>query len=141
MSEVVVKSGSQLYVQEIESDGLRWRADEPVEAGGQGSGPSPYGLLLSALGACTSMTLQMYASRKQWPLSGVEVRLAHRRTHAKDCSDCESKEGFIAEIDLTLTVRGDLTGEQRARLLEIAGKCPVKRTLEGEIKIRSKLSD
>ncbi len=141
MSEVVVKSGSRLYAQEIESGGLRWSADEPLEEGGQGTGPSPYRLLLSALGACTSMTVQMYAARKEWPLAGVEVKLAHRRVHAKDCSDCESKEGFIAEIDLSLKLSGDLTREQRDRLFEIAGKCPVKRTLEGEIRVRSVLTD
>lgn len=140
MSQVTVQSSAFLYRQEIRAGEHRWTADEPVPAGGQDSGPTPYQLLLSALGACTAITLQMYARRKQWPLAAVRVELDHSRVHAQDCQDCETREGFVSEIRLRLTLEGELTPEQRQRLLEIAGKCPVKRTLEGEIKIRSQLA-
>ena len=139
MSKVKVRSGAAPYEQIIEADGHRWRADEPRSLGGQDLGPSPYRLLLSALGACTAMTLQMYAQRKQWPLESVAVELEHQRVHAKDCHDCETEKGQISEIHLNLSLTGDLSADQRARLFEIAGRCPVKRTLEGEIKVRSSL--
>ncbi len=139
MAQVVVAWGERPFTQEIEAAGHRWQADEPQELGGQDQGPNPYQLLLSALGACTCITLQMYAGRKGWPLKRVRVELDHQRLHAQDCRDCETKEGFISEIGQTLFLQGELDQEQRQRLLEIAGKCPVKRTLSREIKVRLEL--
>ena len=112
-------------------------ADEPVDAGGQDSGPGPYDLLLASLGACTSMTLRLYADGKKLPLQRVEVRLRHFRVYATDCAECETKEGMVDHIDREIKLEGDLSAEQRARLMEIADKCPVHRTLTSEINIRT----
>jgi uncharacterized OsmC-like protein len=114
-------------------------ADEPVEAGGEDRGPDPYELLLAALGACTSMTVLIYARRKQWPLQGVEVRLRHARVHAEDCADCETRPGLLDRIERELALEGELSPEQRERLLQIAERCPVHRTLTSEIRIESRL--
>lgn len=116
-------------------------ADEPENVGGNDAGPGPYEYLLMGLGACTSMTLRMYAERKQMPLKRVRVQLSHRKVHARDCSDCETREGKVDEIMREITLEGELTDEQRQRLLEIADRCPVHRTLTSEIKVRSKLVD
>ena len=112
-------------------------ADEPVEAGGLGSGPSPYDLLLAGLGACTSMTLRLFADRKGWNLRNIRVALNHRKIHAEDCADCETREGRLDEITRAIVLDGELDADQRARLLEIADKCPVHRTLHSEIKVRT----
>jgi uncharacterized OsmC-like protein/alpha-beta hydrolase superfamily lysophospholipase len=112
-------------------------ADEPVAVGGGDSGPNPYDLLLAALGACTSMTLRLYAERKALPLDRVTVRLRHGRIHAADCETCETKEGMIDHIDRAITLDGALDAAQRARLMEIADKCPVHRTLTSEVDIRT----
>jgi putative redox protein len=114
-------------------------ADEPVDAGGEASGPDPYALLLSALGACTSMTLLLYARRKQWPLEAVRVVLRHDKIHAADCAECETKTGRVDRIEREIRLSGELTQEQRERLLEIADRCPVHRTLTSEIRIESRL--
>lgn len=120
------------YTQTLRTSEHEFTADEPKEAGGDDLGPSPYELLLWALGACTSMTLLMYARRKGWPLEGVTVRLSHDRVHAKDCEDCEERgDARVDVIHRDVAVRGDLTPEQQARLLEIANRCPVHRTLQG----------
>lgn len=137
----VAETGEGRYSNFVHAGGHRLFADEPESSGGGDLGPSPYDYLLAALGACTSMTLRIYADQKQWPLEGVSVRLSQQRIHAQDCADCESKPGGrITEITREITLRGALSEEQRARLLEIAEKCPVHRTLTGEIKIRSKLA-
>jgi len=125
------------FQQEIIVGAHRVLADEPVAVGGMDSGPGPYDLLLAGLGACTSMTLRLYAERKQLPLKQTTVRLRHNKVHATDCAECETKAGMIDRIDLAITLDGDLDAEQRARLMEIADKCPVHRTLESEIDIRT----
>jgi putative redox protein len=125
------------FQQEVILGDHRLLADEPVKDGGLNSGPGPYDLLLAALGACTSMTIRLYADLKQIPLARTRVRLRHEKIYAADCAECETKEGKIDHIDRTITFEGDLTGEQRARLLEIADKCPVHRTLQSEIDIRT----
>ena len=110
-------------------------ADEPNAAGGRDGGPGPYDYLLVALGACTSMTVRLYADRKAWPLEQVIVRLRHAKIHARDCAECETREGFLDRIERDIELVGALDGEQRARLMDIADKCPVHRTLTGEVKI------
>lgn len=115
-------------------------ADEPASLGGDDHGPGPYDYVLAGLGACTSMTVRLYAERKGWPLTRTVIRLSHKKMHAEDCADCETKSGKLDEIIRQLSFEGDLDDEQRARLLEIADKCPVHRTLTQEVKIRSNLS-
>lgn len=132
MQEVVVRSRAGL-AQEIEARGHRIVADEPPEAGGADGGPTPYELLLAALGACTSMTLELYARRKGWPLRGVEVRLWHDRIHAEDCADCETETGYLDRIHKEIQLDGELSPEQVERLTEIARRCPVNQTLGHEI--------
>ncbi|MGB9391794.1 MAG: bifunctional alpha/beta hydrolase/OsmC family protein [Xanthobacteraceae bacterium] len=136
--EVVVRETRQgTFQQEIIAGAHRFLADEPVAAGGLDSGPGPYDLLLAALGACTSMTLRLYADRKQLPLTRTRVRLRHSRIYAADCAACETKEGMLDRIDRSISFEGELDAETRKRLLEIADKCPVHRTLTSEIDIRT----
>lgn len=138
---VVVTGAASGFVQEVVIGRHRLIGDEPVSAGGTDTGPTPYDLLLAALGTCKSMTLGVYARRKGWPLESVTVRLSHSRIYATDCAECETKEGRIDRIDAVIEVTGPLTQEQRARLLEIADRCPVHRTLKSEIDIRTRLAD
>ena len=119
----------------------RLTADEPSDGGGSDLGPNPYDLLLAALGACTSMTLRLYADHKKWPLARVAVRLSHEKIHAADCADCETREGKIDRIEREIDIGGPLDGAQRQRLLEIAEKCPVHRTLHSEIEVASRLAE
>jgi putative redox protein len=137
--EVTVVGSSKGFAEEIAAGKHRLTADEPVEDGGTDTGPGPYDLLLGALGACTSMTVSLYARRKQWPLEAVRVRLRHSRIHAADCRDCETKEGLLDQIERDIELVGTLDDGQRARLIEIANKCPVHRTLTSEIVIRTRL--
>ncbi|HTZ03221.1 MAG TPA: bifunctional alpha/beta hydrolase/OsmC family protein [Xanthobacteraceae bacterium] len=125
------------FQQEVILGDHRLLADEPVTAGGLNTGPGPYDLLLAALGACTAMTIRLYADLKQIPLARTQVRLRHEKIYATDCAECETKEGKIDRIDLTIAFEGDLTAEQRAKLLDIADKCPVHRTLTSEVDIRT----
>jgi putative redox protein len=117
----------------------RLAADEPVAAGGEDTGPNPYELLLMSLGACTSMTLRLYAERKAWPLERVVVRLRHERVHAADCADCVDRPALLDRIERTIELEGPLDGAQRDRLMEIAEKCPVHRTLTSRIAIETRL--
>src|SRR5207253_547888 len=134
-TQVVVTSESGL-AQEILSGNHRWHADEPLPFGTD-TGPSPYELLLASLGACTSMTLRLYAQRKGLDLQRVTIRLQHFRIYAEDCADCETKQGFIDRIDRAIELTGNLDEMQKQRLLEIAERCPVHRTLKSEINIRT----
>lgn len=136
---VTVSGGGTGFLQRISAGRHLLLADEPFEVDGTDQGPDPYALLLASLGACTSMTLGMYARKKQWPLESVSVRLWHQRMHAEDCATCETKTGFIGHIHTRIELTGSLTDEQKQRLLEIAEKCPVHRTLSAEIRITSEL--
>jgi putative redox protein len=134
--EVLIKELDHKFLRGMYSNEHFLRADEPLKYGGKNLGPSPYDLLLMSLGACTSMTLRMYANLKKLPLEDVSVRLIHERVHAEDCVDCESK---VERITRRISLRGELTEEQRGKLLEIADKCPVHRTLESDPKIVTEL--
>jgi putative redox protein len=135
---VTVESVGNLK-QEIRLGPHRIQADEPAAAGGDGTGPDPYELLLASLGACTSMTLLLYARRKGWSLARVRVALRHGKVHAEDCADCETKVGLVDRIEREIALEGDLDAGQRQRLLEIANRCPVHRTLTSEIRIDTRL--
>jgi putative redox protein len=126
------------FEQAIIAGAHRYLADEPVAVGGNGSGPSPYEYLLAALGACTSMTIRLYAEHKKLALRRVSVRLRHDKIHAADCENCETKEGKIDRIDREVTLEGELNADERAKLMEIADKCPVHRTLHSEIDVRTR---
>jgi putative redox protein len=138
---VVVASTGAGPLDQILLDGRHsLRADEPVSAGGSDAGPGPYEFLLMALGSCTSMTVHMYAARKQWPLEQVVVRLRHQRRYAEDCADCEKPGALLDHIDRAIEFVGVLDDAQRARLLEIADHCPVHRTLTSKIIVRTELT-
>jgi putative redox protein len=137
-AQVIVSSENGL-VQEIVSGRHRWRADEPAPFGTD-TGPSPYELLLASLGACTSMTLRLYAQRKNMDLQGITVRLRHDSIHAEDCENCETKSGFLDRIDREIHLSGNLDDAQKQRLLEIAEHCPIHRTLKSEINIRTSIA-
>jgi putative redox protein len=136
--DVVVCGDAERFAQEIVVGPHRLVADEPKDVGGTDEGPTPYDLLLAALGACTSITVSMYARRKSLPLEGVTTRLRHSRIHASDCAECETKEGRLDRIELDVEFRGPLSNEQRTKLLQIAMKCPVHRTLTSEIDIKTR---
>ncbi|HKO95353.1 MAG TPA: OsmC family protein [Pyrinomonadaceae bacterium] len=136
MSEVIVRSLSNLKNEVSYGPGHTLITDEPLAAGGEDAGPDPYTLILSALGSCISMTVTLYARRKQWPLERVTVRLRQNRIHGKDCQECaEGTEGYVHRIERSVSFEGKLTDEQRARLTEISHKCPVHRTLTSPIVI------
>lgn len=136
---LVAETRDAKFTQTISAGRHTFKGDEPVSVGGTDTGPAPYDYLLAALGTCTSMTVRLYAERKGWPLTKASVRLKHGKIHAADCETCETKEGRVDRIERELELEGPLDAEQRARLLEIADKCPVHRTLTHEIVIETKL--
>lgn len=132
---VTASIGASGFRTELSASGRSFIADEPIPVGGSGTGPTPYDYILAALGSCTVMTLRMYADRKKWPLEGASVKLRTSRLHEKDCESCADEDVDIGRVELQLTLDGPLTGEQRARLSQIADRCPVKQTLERGIKV------
>ena len=136
---VITRTGKEGFLTEIHAAGHSLIGDEPIAIGGGNLGPSPYDYLCAALGSCTGMTLRLYADRKAWPLDSVEVRLEHKKIHAVDCSDCETKNGQIDVITRSIQLTGPLDHTQKQKLLEIADKCPVHRSLHSEVKIRTQL--
>ena len=138
---ITVHGSAAGFAQEIAIGRHRLFADEPASVGGTDTGPNPYDLLLAALGSCTSMTVAMYARRKGWPLESVTVRLSHSKVHAEDCAESETKVGMLDHVSRDVQLNGPLDDEQRARLLDIATKCPVHRTLKSEIMIETHLTE
>ncbi len=138
-SKVQASIGGTGFTTDISVGAHRLIADEPVAVGGAEMGPTPYDYLLSALGACTAMTLRMYADRKKWPLTAVDVNLSHTKIHAEDCQACETLKGYVDRIEREIALEGPLDDSQRGRLLEIADRCPVHRTLHSEINVASRL--
>jgi putative redox protein len=136
---IVTETSAGGYTRQIAAGHHQLVADEPPP-GGDDTGPTPYDLLLAGLGACTSMTVRMYADRKRWPLGQVRVTLRHSRIHAKDCADCETSIGHVDHIDCDVELTGDLDDTQRQRLLHIAERCPVHQTLTSEVRIATSLS-
>lgn len=137
----VSERGTGRYTVTIQAGPHHLLGDEPAGAGGDDLGPNPYQFLTAALGACTAMTLRMYAEHKQWPLENVTVHLKHTKIHAKDCAECETGSGKIDRIERVIAITGSLDAEQRRRLLEIADKCPVHRTLHSEVNIVTKAAE
>ena len=140
-ADVVVHGDASSFKQEIVAGKHRLLADEPVNAGGSDAGPDPYDYLLTALGVCTSMTIGLYALRKNLPLQRIKVSLRQSRIYAKDCEECETKEGMLDRIDVEIELTGPLSTEQHDKLMEIAAKCPVHRTLTSEINIRLRAAE
>jgi uncharacterized OsmC-like protein/fermentation-respiration switch protein FrsA (DUF1100 family) len=138
---VVRETRNSKFQQTVSIGPHRLLADEPIAAGGEDTGPGPYDFLLAGLGACTSMTMRLYADRKSLPLERVSVTLTHSRIHAEDCAECETKSGMLDQIDRTIAMEGALDAEQRNKLMEIADKCPVHRTLTSEIHIVTHAAD
>ncbi|GAA4000309.1 hypothetical protein GCM10022408_09210 [Hymenobacter fastidiosus] len=136
---VVVKVGPEALVADVQAGRHTYFVDEPVPVGGQDRGPTPYDLLLSALGACTAITLRLYATQKKWPLEGIEVRLSHQRVHAQDCEQCEQSGQMLEEVRKELRLIGPLSDEQRQRLEAISQKCPVQKTLMSSLRIVTRL--
>lgn len=134
---VVVTSTDAGFRHEVSIGPHLFAGDEPVEVGGGDSGPNPYEFLLAALGTCTGMTVKGYAERHGWPLARVEVRLKHDKVHADDCAECETKARLVDRVEKHISLTGDLSQAQRQKLLEIANKCPVHRTLTSEIQIET----
>ena len=135
---VKIDERNKHFARDVQTDNHIWIADEPISVGGYDLGPDPYEHLLAGLGACTSMTLRMYANHKNLALDDIEVQLNHQRSHAEDCEDCESKSKFVDVIERNITLKGDLTDAQRKRLMEIADRCPVHLTMENNPKIVTK---
>ena len=139
LADVIVWGEGSTFAQQIAAGPHRLTGDEPEIVGGTDTGPSPYDFLLAALGSCTSMTVGMYARKKNWPLVRVTVWLRHSKIYAADCSDWDTRVGMLERIERDVRFEGPLSAEQRSRLLDIANKCPVHRTLTSEINIRTKI--
>ena len=140
-AHVVIRGGAKNFQQEITAGKHKFVADEPLSAGGGDAGPDPYDYLLTALGVCTSMTIGLYARRNRFPLENIRVSLSHSRIYAADCEECETKQGLLDRIDVEVELTGALTSEQHAKLMQVAAKCPVHRTLTSEINIRLRATD
>ena len=138
---VVVRGGAEDFRQQITAGKHDFVADEPASVGGDDAGPDPYDYLLTALGACTSMTIGFYARRHRLPLEYIAVSLSHARIYASDCEECETKEGMLDRIDVEVELTGALSAEQHAKLMEVAARCPVHRTLTSEINIRLRAAE
>lgn len=140
-NRVLARIGQTLYRTDILANGHHLVADEPRSVGGGNLGPTPYDLLVSGLGACTCMTLRMYADRKKWPVESISVKLKHQKIHADECQSCETQSGKLDQIDLEIDIKGELDQDQKKRMLEIAQKCPVHRTLHSEMNTNAKLKE
>jgi putative redox protein len=138
---VLTETRNSKFQQSVSIGPHRLLADEPVAAGGEDSGPGPYDLLLAGLGACTSMTMRLYADRKSLPLERTTVTLRHSKIYAQDCAECETRTGMLDQIERVISMDGALDAEQRKKLMEIADKCPVHRTLTSEIRIVTRPAD
>jgi putative redox protein len=139
--QVVVRGGVKNFQQQVFAGRHHLVADEPLGAGGGDAAPDPYDFLLTALGVCTSMTIGLYARRNRMPLENITVSLSHSRIYAADCEECETKQGMLDRIDVEVEMTGQLTPEQHAKLMQVAAKCPVHRTLTSEINIRLRAAD
>lgn len=140
-NRVLARIGQTLYRTDILANGHHLVADEPRSVGGGNLGPTPYDLLVSGLGACTCMTLRMYADRKKWPVESISVNLKHQKIHADECQSCETQSGKLDQIDLEIDIKGELDKDQKKRMLEIAQKCPVHRTLHSEMMTNTRLKE
>ena len=141
VAHVVVRGSARNFQQEVIAGKHKFVADEPVSAGGGDAGPDPYDYLLTALGVCTSMTIGLYARRNRFRLEDIKVSLSHSRIYAADCEECETKQGLLDRIDVEVELIGSLTPEQHAKLMQVAAKCPVHRTLTSEINIRLRTAE
>ncbi|MCB2407382.1 OsmC family protein [Hymenobacter lucidus] len=138
-NHVLVRVGPEALQADVLAGRHTFIVDEPLEVGGQDRGPTPYDMLLSALGACTAITLRLYATQKKWPLQGIEVRLSHQRVHEHDCEKCEQPGQMLEEVTKELRLLGPLSEEQRQRLEVISQKCPVQKTLLSGLRIVTRL--
>lgn len=136
--EVTVVSGAAKYLQDIRAGDHQLQADEPLSIGGRDAAPNPYELLLGALGACTAITVQMFADRRRWPLEKVRVQLAHAKSHAQDCVDCEAAGARLDRVEIAIELQGNLTEEQRRKLMDVAEHCPLHRTLAAGLQMHTR---
>jgi putative redox protein len=140
MSKVVARSTTEPFTTQLSVRSHTWVVDEPEESGGQDIGPTPYEQFLGSLAACAVITAQMYAKRKEWPLESISIETERRLIDAEECPDCSTQKGKVLEVAFKVHISGPLTEEQRSRIYDIVGRCPVKRAVEGEVKFRSELT-